>query len=244
MFRKKRRRFIRRPRRRFRFRFGRRRSAIVKHVAAASRGRSFRPSVYDSNLNNATIGNAGTVLLMNNIAQGTGYDNRQQQSVSMQSVTISASVYTGASSTNVESAFRCMVVLDKQQSASAVFLGVGGINTESLLLNTQSTDPMVFLRNPTTFDRYVVLYDKSFSVLPYVQAAGAPTIIGGGTPPVHFIKKKIKLRNTRVDFDNTAGAITAANICSNSLWLFFICGTNTANNTLITFANSRLRFKV
>jgi len=117
---------------------------------------------------------------------------------------------------------RCMVVQDKQHNAATTLTLMGAPTTASVLDNGETTDPSIAPYNPTTRQRYKILYDKVFTMNPHVAYTTSAT----GTPLITTLTDlsafrrliRFHVRKRVVTQYNTSNAGSGADIQSNAVW--------------------------
>jgi len=167
---------------------------------------------------------AGSVLLINGVAQGDDYNARQGRKIQMQSVLCRISVWEDPNSNfNSGEIGRIMLVYDMQANGVAPTVA-------NILQNSTWDSP----NNLDNRNRFKTLYDKEF-VMEAANFATAALTNGAPRPRIFKFYKKL---NLPVTFSGTGATVGA--ISTGSLYLLYI--TANTSNSLISYTNTRVRF--
>lgn len=172
--------------------------------------------VVDNVLSDA-FNNTGTITLMNGVAQGDDYTNRDGRKVIFKSIQLRIIAF-GTPGTAVDQSIRYLIVYDKQPT--------GALPAVTDILDTAA---VVSNTNLSNRDRFIILKDKVISCQLNTTAAA----------PQYHNEKYMKI-NLETVFSGTSAAITS--ISSGAIYLVQV-GTVAAGAT--TYSNTgrlRLRF--
>jgi len=149
---------------------------------------------------------AGTVTLLNGIAQGTDISNRIGRKFCLKSSLLRLAVYPNSATTLQQGDIvRVMLLYDAQPN--------GVIATVADVLDGFTWESGMNLNNR---DRFKVLMDKTFAMNPVVYTAGALT---AGSPQLRVMKKYKKMN---LDVINSGSAATIGSIQTGALLLLVI----------------------
>lgn len=213
---------------------------VLKYTDKSARSTNYRPKFYEFYQGLTNIGAATNVFgPLFAPPQGLGYEGRQTQSATMRHMTLRF-VIGVANVTGAEGCvYKAVVILDKQHNFQAGITMTGGVSSQAVFNNDIVKNQEIMFRNPTTADRYVILWQKIIRLAQWTQVATFST--AAGTPAI-VTQCRIPLHNLRVDFDNTAGAITDVNIATNALYLCIIPDLKTGANEADITASCRTYF--
>lgn len=196
---------------------------------------------YDTPYANAlTAVSPGTAYVLNGVGTGSTISTRSGNKISLRSVDIDLSLFSSAAAGAAPGLqARIMLFVDKQADFAFPTNFVGTIATDAFLLNTNAPDILVAKRNPTTFDRYAMIYDKVHSVGYFSNVASQSFGIG---PIYKKIRIRKNLKNLVAVYNSTATADVITTIQTNSLILWICLSGNSNTNILTHQFVSRLRF--
>jgi len=171
-----------------------------------------------------TVSNSGTVTLINGIAQGNDFNNRDGRICNMKSVYWRYSVSPNSSTTtlNQGDSVRVMIVYDMQSNGTAA-------NIAQLFAGADCHSAM----NLNYRDRFKVLYDKSVNMAAGAYTATALTV-GSPTTKTFNVYKKLDLETV---FQSTGSGV--ADISTGSM---FLITWGLANQASVVIGYMRVRF--
>lgn len=172
----------------------------------------------DVDITGQTFNTTGAILLLNGIAQGTDFTQREGRKFTMKSIYIRMIIQNGTTQVPNNVA-RWMIVYDKQPNGAAFTLA-------NLLTAVATTAP----NNLDYRDRFVVIWDKC-----HINGA-----TGGNDNQKVFVKK---YRRCNLETTNSGTGATVASIATGSLY-FVSLGDVVAGTTAsqVTAGTVRIRF--
>jgi hypothetical protein len=187
------------------------------------------PKNYDTVTNYSLSTTAGTLLLLNDIVQGSGGTNRTGRQVHLEHLRLALTFYAQQ---NVSSEMvRYMVLLDKECRGAAPAIG-------DVLNNT--TFGLISLLSSHNFDnvptRFKILADEVIPIQPTVTVNATNTAWNN---PYYHRLLHIKLKSVVHYYNTSVG--TVADIDQNSMYLI-VWGDQSVNATSL-YVDSRLVFR-
>lgn len=163
----------------------------------------------------------GGVFLLNGIAPGDGYQNRDGRQITMQSIQLKfrAESDSTATGTNSRNAVRFLLAIDKQSNGAAPAVGD--------ILDLTSVSAIDAMRNLNNRKRFKILMDRRYEM----------STVGPANMVDEFYLKRTNLQE--VTF-NAGTAGTVADIVTGSLYILYCSDTTTTPPTIVL--NSRVRF--
>lgn len=179
--------------------------------------------VIDTTQTTTAAPTAGTVILLNGVAQGTDYTNRIGRKVIIKSLLMRYTLVPNTSSnTPAGDCVRLLIVYDAQCNSATPAIG-------DILQNSAFNDPI----NLNNRDRFKVLSDKYVGMGACQYAAGTLT---AGAPFAKQVKVYKRMGLEQI-FSGTGA--TSGSISTGGLFLIIIAGFNQQTNVIWT---SRTRF--
>lgn len=160
----------------------------------------------DTQISNSAIPTAGTVTLLNGVAQGTDYTQRIGRKTIIKSILWNCSVFPNTLNSNNGEVVRLLVVYDTQtNSGSAPAI-------TDILAAADPHSPM----NLNNRDRFHVMLDKKLGMNPVTYSAG---VLATGAPVTKYITKYKKCHK-EIIYSGTGG--TVGSIQTGAIWLLQI----------------------
>jgi len=154
------------------------------------------------------------------ISSGDDHDNRDGDQINLQYVNVKAR-YAVAAGTTAQ-AFRCMLVMDKQNNATGpVLLGTVDI-AQGLLDNTTTSNVAICPKNFHTSDRYDVLYDQTFLSDPQ-----DPTCERS-----YLIQKNFRFNGKKVKYSSSLGSTVAYLPSQDLFWVHFATANSVVSSDI------------
>jgi len=149
-----------------------------------------------------------------------------------------------ANSNNATSTNICRTILIYDRSPNgAGYPGVTTIFSDVLQSNTIQTGSVYSNLNPTFYDRFVVLMDKTY-IMPPVNTGelGVLTFIGPTTHDNYKIDEYIKLKGLETVFKTTSNPSVIGNVTVGALYLVCLGDVADQQDVWCLAGQSRLRF--
>lgn len=177
----------------------------------------------DTIASSQSLSTAGTLILLNGVAQGDDYNTRDGRKIIMKSINLKVYVSNIVNAIADGDLMRVMVLYDSQSNGAAP--------TAGNILQTVSALAPMNLDNRT---RFKVLFDKWQKINGFNYSGGVLTA-GTYTPPLFKLYKKLMLD---VQFSGTTAAI--GSISCGSIYLLVLSQTSTGAAAFDV--DSRIRF--
>lgn len=212
-------------------------AAVEKLYLASTlsrRGRFELPTVkhaYFSEVGPFTAAN-GITTLLNEIAAGTGPDQRTGNAIWLHSVTCRYNIVvrpvTSVATAKIQPTYRNVLYRDKIPAAAAVLYTGGSnppVNVDSVYSGLAANSVTTAVRNPNTFDRFHVYRDHNqiiFTSQAYTGTAGSTVQIGG-------VQKEWY---EKLGFKSTYYGDNAADLATNTLTSDFVTALPAGQDTM------------